>query len=131
MGDILEELRLFREKMTRPAANISDAPQRGHRNVSPALPKGLFSSARWSVNTDQQQRNTGMLRASTGHSLKKNTSFFWMRCGVLTSCWTFLSPTPEDGGVFGKRLEFNTAPGAQSVCLSSGISPLAHVSFGS
>lgn len=77
MGDILEELRLFREKMTRPAANISDAPQRGHRNVSPALPKGLFSSARWSVNTDQQQRNTDMLRASTGHSLKKKHKFFW------------------------------------------------------
>lgn len=34
---------------------------------------------------------------------KKNTSLLGMRCGVLTSCSTFLSPTPEDGGVFGKR----------------------------
>lgn len=45
MGDILEELRLFRETVTRPAANISDAPPRGHRNVSPTLSKGLFSGA--------------------------------------------------------------------------------------
>lgn len=30
-----------------------------------------------------------------------------------------------------KELEFNTAPGAQSVGPSTGISPRAHVSFGS
>lgn len=36
---------------------------------------------------------------------------------------------PRMGEFLEKELEFNTAPGAQSVCLSSGISPRAHVSF--
>lgn len=38
---------------------------------------------------------------------------------------------PRMGEFLEKELEFDTAPGAQSVCLSSGISPRAHVSFGS
>lgn len=44
MEDILEELRLFREKISRPAVNTTDAPQRGHRGVNPALVQGLFSN---------------------------------------------------------------------------------------
>lgn len=45
MEDILEGLRLFSEEITRPAANISDVPQRGHRDVNSALSKGFFSNA--------------------------------------------------------------------------------------
>lgn len=44
MEDILEELRLFREKISRPAVNTADAPQKGHRDVNPTLVQGLSSN---------------------------------------------------------------------------------------
>lgn len=44
MEDTLDELRLFREKIWRPAVTTADAPQRGHGDVNPALVQGLFSN---------------------------------------------------------------------------------------
>lgn len=70
MGDTLDELRLFREKISRPAVNTADAPQRGHRDINPALVQGLSSDAK-STQTSDSTEEKGMLGASKSHSLKE------------------------------------------------------------